>query len=128
MSEAAQHPAVPTETQHPASSISRSDIEHVAALAALALTPEELDRLGSDLRSILGYVAELQQVDTTGVLPLTHVSELFAPSATEATVNAPAETSLRADEPRPSLPRDLVMQGAPATDGTYFQVPKVIER
>ena len=103
--------------------ITRADVEHVAALAALALTPEELDRLGADLGSILGYVAELQALDTTGVEPLTHVSELF-PRA-EALAEAEA---LRPDEPRPSLPRELVMQAAPATDGTFFKVPKVIER
>ncbi len=99
--------------------ITREVVEHVAALAALALTPGELDRLGQDLSSILGYVAELQQLDTTGIAPLTHVSELFP------LVEAP---HLRADEPRPSLPRELIMSGAPATDGTFFKVPKVIER
>jgi aspartyl-tRNA(Asn)/glutamyl-tRNA(Gln) amidotransferase subunit C len=108
-------------------SISRADVEHVAALASLALTPEELDSLGADLGSILGYVAELQELDTTGVVPLTHVSELF-PAEPSATASERAESHLRADVPRPSLPRDLVMRGAPATDGTFFKVPKVIER
>ena len=97
------------------------DVRHVAALASLALTPEELLRLGGDLRSVLGYVAELEQVDTSGVAPLTHISELF-PQATSLT------NVLRADEPRPSLARALVMERAPATDGTFFKVPKVIER
>jgi aspartyl-tRNA(Asn)/glutamyl-tRNA(Gln) amidotransferase subunit C len=103
--------------------ISRKDVEHVAALASLALTPDEVEHFGRDLGSILGYVAELQQLDTTGVAPLTHVSELFAPN--QATLLA---DTLRADEPRASLSRELVMQGAPATDGTFFKVPKVIER
>ena len=101
--------------------ITPADVEHVAALAALALTPEELERYGRDLSSILGYVAELRQLDTTGVAPLTHVSELF-PAAGDGAA------SLRPDEPRPSLPRELVMRGAPATDGVFFKVPKVIER
>jgi aspartyl-tRNA(Asn)/glutamyl-tRNA(Gln) amidotransferase subunit C len=103
--------------------IARKDVEHVAALASLALTDEEVDRLGRDLGSILGYVAELQELDTTGVEPLTHVSELFA--AGEAT---PLAETLRADVPRASLSRAVVMQTAPATDGTFFKVPKVIER
>ena len=120
MSEAVSKPGVEAIT------ISRADVEHVAALAALALTPEEYDRLGADLSSILGYVAELQQVDTTGVLPLTHISELFPASASAAA--DPQNASLRLDEPRPSLSRELVMKGAPATDGTFFKVPKVIER
>ena len=51
---------------------------------------------------------------------MAQVSQLFAAQA--------AESELRADEPRPSLARSLVMAGAPATDGTFFKVPKVIER
>ncbi len=103
--------------------VSEADVAHVAALASLALTPEELSRLGEDLRAVLGYVAELQGLDTTGVAPLLHVSELYPPSA-----GAAEEPALRADEPLPSLARELVMRGAPATDGTFFKVPKVIER
>lgn len=119
MSEQLPHQPVPFE----AVTIQRKDVVHVAALASLALTPDEIDSLGRDLASILGYVAELQQLDTTGVAPLTHVSELFAPG--QAT---PLADTLRADEPRASLSRELVMQGAPSTDGTFFKVPKVIER
>ncbi len=104
--------------------IGQAEVEHVAALASLALTPEEMASLGKDLRSILGYVDELRELDTTGVAPLTHVSELFSTAPPQ-----PAATAhLRADEPRSSLDRSLVMHGAPATDGTFFKVPKVIER
>ncbi len=104
-----------------AATITQADVEHVAALAALALTPEEVEHLGRDLGSILGYVAELQALDTTGVEPLTHVSELFAGQASKPTV-------VRVDEPAGSLPRAEVMKTAPATDGVFFKVPKVIER
>lgn len=104
---------------HETAPITPEDVEHVAALASLALTPEEVDRLGRDLGSILGYVAELQQLDTTGVAPLIHVSELFVSAAPAAT---------RPDEPMPSLQRAAVMETAPATDGAFFKVPKVIER
>ncbi len=100
--------------------ITRADVEHVAALASLALTPSEIDSLGDDLRGILGYVAELQSLDTAGVAPLTHVSELF-PHASRVTV-------VRGDTPAPSLERETVMKNAPATDGIFFKVPKVIER
>ncbi len=103
--------------------LTEADIEHVAALASLALTPEELLRLGDDLRSVLGYVAELQELDTAGVAPLTHVSELYPGSVLPS-----APDKLRADEPSPSLARALAMEGAPATDGVFFKVPKVIER
>ena len=99
--------------------ITQRDVEHVAALAALALTPEEVERMGRDLGAILGYVADLQGLDTSGVAPLTHVFELFA---------AAAPGSARADQPLPSLPRGAVMETAPATDGIFFKVPKVIER
>ncbi len=76
--------------------------------------------MGRDLGSILGYVDELQQLDTAGVAPLTHVSELFE--------SGPGPADLRGDEPRTSLARSTVMEGAPASDGTFFKVPKVIER
>ncbi len=76
--------------------------------------------MGRDLGSILGYVHELQQLDTEGVAPLTHVSELFG--------SGRQRSDLRRDEPRSSLSRLTVMEGAPATDGTFFKVPKVIER
>ncbi len=109
-------------------SVTREAVEHVAALAALALTAEELDRMGRDLSSILGYVAELDQLDTSGVEPLTHVSELFAHPVSSRPQPGEPLTVLRPDEPRPSLARVLVMENAPATDGTFFKVPKVIER
>jgi aspartyl-tRNA(Asn)/glutamyl-tRNA(Gln) amidotransferase subunit C len=110
-------------TDHPTDEptpITRADVEHVAALASLALTPGEIDSLGDDLRSILGYVAELQSLDTSGIAPLTHVSELFAPNQ--------LVTPVREDSPLPSLARETVMKNAPATDGVFFKVPKVIER
>ena len=109
--------------QSSTSAITKADVEHVAALASLALTPEELDRMGKDLGSILEYVAALQQLDTTGVAPLTQVSELFSPS-----MERESGQVLRSDEPRPSLSREVVMGEAPASDGTFFKVPKVIER
>ncbi len=110
------------ETRSPGT-ISQADVEHVASLASLALTPEELTRFGKDLGSILGYVAELQALDTSGIEPLTHVYQLYADPAT-----GPEKSELRTDTPRPSLPRESVMAAAPATDGTFFKVPKVIER
>ncbi len=116
-------------TPPPAARVSPPAIEHVAALASLALPPEELDRLGLDLSSILGYVAELDTLDTTGIAPLTHVSELAPSNTSEPSQPVQQETvSLRLDEPRPSLERPLVMEQAPATDGAFFKVPKVIER
>ena len=94
------------------------DVERVAELAHLELTPEETTGMQRDLNAILDYVAELNELDTKGVTPLAQVSELSA-----------AGPSLpRADRIVPSLPRDAVMAEAPETDGAFFKVPKVIER
>jgi len=75
--------------------------------------------MGRDLNAILDYVAELNELDTSGVAPLAQVSELEG---------AGGASSLRADRVVPSLPRALVMAQAPETDGAFFKVPKVIER
>jgi aspartyl-tRNA(Asn)/glutamyl-tRNA(Gln) amidotransferase subunit C len=95
------------------------EVERVAELAHLELAPEEKPGMVKDLNAILDYVAELNQLDTTGVAPLNQVTELEG---------AGGAGSLRADELRPSLNRSDVMAQAPETDGTFFKVPKVIER
>jgi aspartyl-tRNA(Asn)/glutamyl-tRNA(Gln) amidotransferase subunit C len=95
------------------------DVERVAELAHLKLGPEEMPRMVQDLNAILDYVAELDELDTAGVAPLAQVSELEG---------AGGRSSLRNDVPEPSLPRGLVMQQGPETDGAFFKVPKVIER
>lgn len=93
------------------------DVERVAELANVELTPEESGRMLRDLNAILDYVAELNELNTEGVAPLAQVSEL-----------SEAATPLRIDEVRPSLDRSAVMKQAPETDGAFFKVPKVIER
>jgi aspartyl-tRNA(Asn)/glutamyl-tRNA(Gln) amidotransferase subunit C len=95
------------------------EVERVAELAHLELLPEETPRMLDDLNAILDYVAELNELDTSGVEPLAQVSELF---------NAAGEGGLRADVLRPSLDRAVVFSQAPETDGVFFKVPKVIER
>ncbi len=106
--------------------ITSADVQHVAALASLELTPDEAVRMERDLNAILGYVAELGELDTTQVEPMAQVSEILARLyGAEAAGSA---TTLRADEPLPSLARATVMAAAPATDGSFFKVPKVIER
>jgi aspartyl-tRNA(Asn)/glutamyl-tRNA(Gln) amidotransferase subunit C len=104
----------------PGLGVTRDEVRHVAALASLELTPSEEERMERDLNAILGYIAELNELDTANVEPLSQVSELL--------VSSTAAPSLRADEPIPSLPRQIVMADAPATDGIFFKVPKVIER
>jgi aspartyl-tRNA(Asn)/glutamyl-tRNA(Gln) amidotransferase subunit C len=100
-----------------ADKITVEDVERVAKLAHLKLAAEETPRMQRDLNAILDYVAELNEVDTAGVAPLEHVNDLsnFA--------NEP-----RADVLVPSLDRAEVMRAAPESDGSFFKVPKVIER
>jgi aspartyl-tRNA(Asn)/glutamyl-tRNA(Gln) amidotransferase subunit C len=71
-----------------------------------------------DLNAILDYMAELNELDTAGVLPLSQVTELLGAEG----------GGLRADAVAPSLDRAAVMAQAPETNGAFFKVPKVLER
>ena len=102
--------------------VSLADVTHVATLANLALTPEELPRMAHDLNAILGHIAQLNELDTTGIEPMAQVSEALG-----LTPAAAGET-LRPDQIQPSVDRKLVMAEAPETDNRFFKVPKVIER
>jgi aspartyl-tRNA(Asn)/glutamyl-tRNA(Gln) amidotransferase subunit C len=95
------------------------DVERVAELAHLKLTPVETAHMLGDLNAILDYVAELNQLDTTGVVPLAQVNELF---------NSEGAGALRVDLQLPSLDRATVLAQAPETDQAFFKVPRVIER
>ncbi|MEM6699810.1 MAG: Asp-tRNA(Asn)/Glu-tRNA(Gln) amidotransferase subunit GatC [Bacteroidota bacterium] len=82
-------------------------------LARLELSPEERVTIRKDLENILKMVATLESIDTSGVEPLTYISE---------------ETNvLRLGEVKNELERKIAMQNAPNTDGMYFKVPKVID-
>lgn len=98
--------------------VTQEDVHRVAELAHLELTPEESGRMLKDLNAILDYVAELNQLDTSGVAPLAQVSELGASSPSMP----------RPDQVEPSLDRAIVLREAPEADGTFFKVPKVIEK
>ena len=102
--------------------VSLEEVRHVAALANLQLTAEEEPRMQRDLNAILGHIAELSKLDTTGIEPMAQVGQLLQVAP------ALAGASLRPDEVRPSVDRAAVMQEAPETDGRFFKVPKVIER
>lgn len=95
------------------------DVRRVTELAHLELKPEETPQMLKDLNAILDYVAELNELDTRGVVPLAQVSEL---------ADTAGKGVLRADETQPSLERTAVMPQAPETDQVFFKVPKVIER
>jgi aspartyl-tRNA(Asn)/glutamyl-tRNA(Gln) amidotransferase subunit C len=89
--------------------IDRAQVLHVANLARLQLREEEVERMASELTKILDHVAKISELDLDGVPPTTHVIDV--PNA------------LRADEPRPPLPRDVVLGQAPAVAEGGFLVP-----
>jgi aspartyl-tRNA(Asn)/glutamyl-tRNA(Gln) amidotransferase subunit C len=89
--------------------ITREDVLHVAKLAELDLTEEEVGRLEVQLNDILAAVGKVSELDLSDVPPTSHPL---------AVVNA-----LRPDEARPSLPLDDVFANAPDREGDYFRVP-----
>ena len=103
--------------------VSDEQVLQVATLANLELTPEELPAMGRDLNAILGYIAQLNELDVANVAPMAQVTEIIPGAA-----SADAETPLREDTPVPCLERAPVMQAAPETDGAFFKVPQVIGR
>jgi aspartyl-tRNA(Asn)/glutamyl-tRNA(Gln) amidotransferase subunit C len=107
--------------------VSEQDVSYVADLAHLELTPEERTRMLKDLNSILAYVERLNQLDTSNVEPMAQVASRYGVSK-DATSEEAFVYALRPDELRPCLPHEEAMENAPETDGTFFKVPKVIER
>ena len=101
--------------------VAAEDVRRVAELANLELTAEEEVRMQRDLNAILGYVAQLNELDTAAVAPMAQVSDVLRSGEG---LNA----SLREDRVLPSLDRQRVMASAPESDGVFFKVPKVIER
>ncbi len=89
--------------------ITRDDVLHVAALARLDLTEDEIARLELQLNDILEAVGKVSELDLSDVPPTSHPLDV---------VNV-----FRADEPRPPLPLDDVFANAPERDGALFRVP-----
>lgn len=104
--------------------VSLDEVRKVAVLANLELTAEEEPRMQRDLNAILGHIAELNQLDTTGVPAMSQVGEMLAGQIAADASGA----ELRADAVQPSVDRAAVMAVAPETDSRFFKVPKVIER
>ena len=102
--------------------VSAEEVRHVATLANLDLTPEELPRMARDLDAVLGYIAQLDELDTGNIVPMAQVADSLG------TEPARAGESLRIDTVQPSIDRTLIMGQAPETDRRFFKVPKVIER
>ncbi|SRR5260370_27780142 len=92
--------------------LSRDDVAHVARLARLALTEEELERYTVQLGAVLDHAADVEALDTSGVAPTAHPLDL---------VNV-----LREDVVRPSLGRDEVLAMAPEAEDGRFRVPRIL--
>lgn len=91
--------------------ITEADVRHVAMLARLALTDEQVRTLTAELSGVLGHIDSIRKLDLEGVEPTEHPLAM-----TNAT---------RADVVRPGLPRAEALRNAPATDGTAFVVPAI---
>lgn len=88
-------------------------VRHVAALARLSLTPEEEQRYQSQLSAILDAVGQLEELDTTDVVPTSHANVL--------------SQVLREDHAEQRLSLEKALANAPAKVGTSFAVPKILE-
>jgi aspartyl-tRNA(Asn)/glutamyl-tRNA(Gln) amidotransferase subunit C len=89
--------------------IDRDQVLHVARLARLKLTDAEVERMSGELAGILGHIETIGELDLEGVPPTSHVVEVT--------------NALRADEPRPSWPRETILDAAPAVRDGGFEVP-----
>lgn len=89
-------------------------IDKLSKLAMLRFNEAEREEIKSDLEKMIGFVDKLKELDTTGIEPLLHMS-----SNTDI---------LREDVPGNMISRDEALQNAPAHDGIYFKVPKVIKK
>jgi aspartyl-tRNA(Asn)/glutamyl-tRNA(Gln) amidotransferase subunit C len=110
--------------------VTDKDVSYVADLANLELTEEERRRMVRDLNSILGYIENLNELDTSNVPPMAQVSDRYGVNVSRQGSERFAYAS-RDDVPeglRKSLPQEIALAAAPDSDGTFFRVPKVIER
>jgi len=89
--------------------IERDEVLHVARLARLGLDEDEVEPLAAELSSVLDHIAKIGELDLEGVTPTTHVVDVTG--------------ALRADEPRPCLPREVALSQAPAAKDGGFLVP-----
>jgi aspartyl-tRNA(Asn)/glutamyl-tRNA(Gln) amidotransferase subunit C len=94
------------------SGLSRDDVVHVARLARLALTDEEVDRFTPQLAKVIGHAEDIAALDLDGVSPTAHP--------------VPLQNVLRPDEPRPGSDRAEVLAAAPAVEDDRFRVPRIV--
>lgn len=92
--------------------ISTSDIQHLASLSSLALADDEVDGLRQDLENIIGYIEQLGELDTSGVEPTYQVTGL--------------ENVWREDEVQPGISRDELLELTPEKQNNQVKVPQVL--
>ncbi|MBA2521182.1 MAG: Asp-tRNA(Asn)/Glu-tRNA(Gln) amidotransferase subunit GatC [Chloroflexia bacterium] len=92
--------------------LSLAEVDHVATLARLGLAGDERERLREQLSSILDHISALNQLDTAAIAPTAQVVELT--------------NVMRADEVRPSLPRDALLANAPRQRDGFFEVHAIL--
>ena len=93
--------------------ITVADVEHVARLARLELSPEDKALFAGQMGAILGYVEKLKELDTEGVLPTSHA--------------VPMENAFREDLAAPAIGIEKALANAPDRVESFYRVPKVIE-
>ncbi len=93
--------------------ITRRQVEHVARLARLGLSDEEMERMQAQLDAILTYIDKLNQLDTRDVTPTSHV--------------IPMTNVFREDVASPSLSQDQALANAPDRQDAFFRVPRILE-
>jgi aspartyl-tRNA(Asn)/glutamyl-tRNA(Gln) amidotransferase subunit C len=96
----------------PAVQLTPDEVAHVAQLARLALSPEELELYAQQLSSVLEHVATVRRLEIADVPPTSHA--------------LPVADVLRADELEPSLDPEVVLAAAPAVEGGRFRVPRIL--
>ena len=97
----------------PESAITRAEVKHLAGLARISLSDDELDHLADELPAILDHVRVVESAAGDDVLPMSHP--------------LPISNVFRADVARPGLSTDDALAGAPASDQGRFLVPKLLE-
>src|SRR5437868_7466735 len=110
--------------------VTEKDVSYVADLANLELTEEERVRMVRDLNSILGHVDSLNELDTKDVPPMAQVSDRYGLDESKQRSERFAYASREDihEGLRKSLPHEVALVNAPDSDGTFFKVPRVIER
>src|SRR4029077_8662057 len=110
--------------------VTEKNVAYVADLANLELSEEERNRMVRDLNSILGHLDSLNELDTKNVPPMAQVSDRYG--LDESKKRSERVTYARRDDVkeglRKSFPTEVALANAPDSDGTFFKVPKVIER